>query len=437
MAQNAALISATEGIIGQQMPNMAYINIQFVSGAQGGSFNFEPISIEGLEFHFDFSRNCFTSILAQINVSGKDYALLQDQSQNLLASVRITPATASGARVRTVDPYLEQFKVLLVNPMDVRIMMADIHLHTEPTKSMIVRLVEPLAYRLRHESVTACLHSATVRDMMYYLAHCHDITQTDFTEPDNTHVFDHVIIPAYPSFMSSFGYLQSTYGVYAKGLSYHVHDGAFYIYPPFETNPDSKGTLTFYQHRVGQASVGGSKYTRSGADYRIVIDTPAQVTDLSLAGAENHGTGFSFVRASRQNGGMTYMDPQKGPAFTDANTIVMSNTDPQTLDPESNKIKQVRATDNPYPHMSLIAAHQTSLMTAEWDGCDINAFTPGKKVIYCHDDNGVLSQRTGILDSALVTFRKGQRVDSSFIFTSLAKLTIRLATAPRRVITGT
>lgn len=437
MYKNQALVSATEGILGQQMPCTARIAIEFAGSAAGSTFSFVPISIDNVVFDFHYTENVFTTIYAKIKVSGKDYALLQDQSQNLIASVRITPASSSGTPVRTVDPYLEKFRVLLVNPMDARIMMQDIHLHVEPTREMVVQLIEPLAYRLRHESVTACIHSATVSDMIHYLVHCHDIKNTDIIDPDNTHPFDHMIVPMYPSFMSSIGYLQSTYGVYAKGCSYYIQDDRLYVYPPFETNPSSQGTLTFFQHRVGQASLGGSKYTKAGNDFRIVIDKPAQATDMSLAGAENHGTGFSFTRASRTTGGMTYIDKNKEGSFTDMNTIIMSTNSPQTLDPSSNKIKQVRSTDNPYPHMSTIAAHQASLMTVEWDGVDITAFTPGKKVKYCYDENGVMAQRSGILQRAQVNFQQNMRADSGVVFSTHAQLDIRLATATRRVITGT
>lgn len=434
MSRNKALESAAAGILGQQMPMLFSINIEFISNTVGASYSFIPFAIDQVSFDFDFTGNVFTGIVANIKVSGFDYAKLQDQSQNLLASVKITPRASDGSRITTVRPYIQQFRVMLINPVDTRISTADIHLHTEPTRNMAVRLIDPLAYRLRHEAVNGCLHGATVSDMIHYLVHCHEIKQVDIIAPDNTHKWDHILIPSYPNFVSSIGFLQSRYGVYGKGCNYYIHDNRLYVYPPYETSPDSKGSLTFYQSRVGQASLGGSKYSKAGDDYRIIIDKPALTTDLSIAGAENHGTGISFTRASRTTDGLTYVDANKDGSFTDANTLILTADTPQTLDPTSNRIKQVRTTDNPYPHLSVLAAHKAALMTASWDGADINAFAPGKKVTYCYDESGVMSKRSGILEHATLLYSRAHRYGDTDIYSCHSTIVLRLEPSQRKVL---
>ena len=434
MARNTALESAIGNVLGQQMPLLYSIDLEFISNSVGSTYSFVPFAIDQLHVDMDYAGNTLSGWVVNLKVSGKDYAWLQDQSQNILASLKITPRASDGSRIKTVAPFLEQFQVMLINPVDVRISTQDIHLHTEPTRNMAVRLVDPLAYRLRHESVSGCLNSATVKDMLHYLVHAHEIAQTDIIDPDNVHKWDQMVLPSYPSFASAIPYLQNRYGVYGKGCNFYVHDKRLYVYPPFETSPDSQGSLTFYQSRTGQASMGGSKYCKSGDDYQIVIDTPAQTTDLSLAGAENHGTGISFTRSTRGVDGMSYIDPTTGGAFTDANTIIATTNTPQTLDPTANKIKHIRSTSNIYPHLSLLAAHNASLMTADWDGADINAFTPGRKVTYCYDENGVMSKRSGILEHATCLYTRQQRAGNTMIFSCHASMVLRMETSKRRVI---
>ena len=434
MARNTALESAVGAVLAQQMPLLYSIDLEFISNSVGSSYSFVPFSIDQLHVDMDFVGNMFSGWVVNMKVSGNDYAWLQDQSQNILASLKITPRASDGSRIRTVQPFLEQFHVMLINPVDVRISTQDIHLHTEPTHNMAIRLVDPLAYRLRHESVTGVLNRATVSDMIHYLVHAHEVSLTDIIAPDNTHVVDQIVLPSYPSFASAIPYLQSRYGVYGKGCNFYVQDKRLYIYPPFETSPDSTGSLTFYQSRTGQASMGGSKYCRSGDDYEIVIDKPAMTTDISLAGAENHGTGISFTRSSRNMDGMSYIDPNKDGSFTDANTIIATKTNPQTLNPTANRIKHIPSTNNIYPQLSLQAAHNASLMTADWDGADINAFTPGKKVTYCYDENGVMTKRSGILDHATCLYNRHQRAGGTDIFSCNASLLLRLEIGTRRVI---
>lgn len=434
MSRNKTLENATADILGQQQPILSSIDLEFVSNSVGTSYSFIPFALDAVEFDFDYTGNVFTSVLVNIKVSGYDYALLQDQSQNLLATLKITPRATNGTRITGVTPFMEQYRVMLVNAVDARVATSDIHLHTEPTRNMVIRLIDPVAYRLRHEAVNACLHNATVSDMIHYLVHCHQIPKADIIAPDNTYSWGHMLIPSYPNFVSSIGYLQSKYGVYGKGCNYYIHDECLYVYPPFETSPDSQGSLTFYQSRTGMATLGGSKHAKAGDDYRIIIDTPAQVTDISLAGAENHGTGISFTRSARTTRGMSYIDPKKGACFTDDNTVIMNSTDPQTLDPEANRIKQIRSTSNPYPHLSLLAAQNAAIMTTQWDGADINAFVPGKKVTYCYDDGGVLQQRSGILERVFLKYTRGQRHGKVDLFYNAAALNLRLEKGTRRVI---
>ena len=434
MARNTALESAISDVLGQQMPILYSIDMEFISNSVGSSYSFIPFAIDQLHVDMDYLGNFFSGWVVNIKVSGKDYAWLQDQSQNILASLKITPRASDGTRIKTVTPYLEQFQVLLVDPVDVRISTQDIHLHTEPTRNMALRLVDPLAYRLRHESVTGCLNTATVSDMIHYLVHAHEIANTDIIAPDNEHVWDQLVLPSYPSFASAIPYLQSKYGVYAKGCNFYVEDKRLHIYPPFETSPDSKGSLTFYQSRTGQASMGGSKYSRSGDDYRIIIDKPAQTTDISMAGAENHGTGISFTRSARSMNGMSYVDPNQDGAFTEANTIIATMKKPQTIDPTANRIKHIRSTGNLYPRLSLLAAHNAAIMTADWDGADITAFSPGKAVTYCYDENGVMSKRSGILEHATCLFNRQQRAGSVDMFSCYASMVLRMETSQRKVI---
>jgi len=424
---NSVLLSSANKVMASPSPATYLIDVRFINEKPESQFSFVPLFLDDIVLNRDYAEKFADEFDLSMTISPKDYALLQDQGQNLLAVLTITYTGRSGSIVYEPAPIQKQYKVIINNPEDVRKTVPDVHLYTEPSIPMTIRLVEPTVYDLRHTKVNAIYQTMTVKDVIYAVTHEFGIKKAHLIEPDNTHVYDHIDIGSYQGIDSVYGYLQSTCGIYAKGINSYIQDGCIYIYPPFETNPTYDKTTLFYQ--VDRGRFAGSDYFHKAVDnsLSIVVNSQPTITDLSIAGAENVGTGFIFNRASRLSDGFTAIDSKDGAKFTDNPSITVTINDSRTVTESRNNLFHVHATDNPFPYMSELSSHQASIASIVWMNADPFQMDPCQKLIYYYDKEGVMLQRTGVMEKALYKFTRLQRIDSRYIYGCVGALTLRLS----------
>lgn len=424
--QNSTLLNAANAVIAN--PAATYFRLKFVftNASTGSEFLFSPFKVTSLVINQDFVTNCYDDIRVTMTVCPKDYALFQDQGQNLECLLTLIWVDRNGQPVLSATPVQKKYMVMITDPRDVRKAIPDVHLYTTPSHSITFRLMESAVYDTRHRKINYGIQAATISDMIHSMLYGYNIKTIDLVAPDNTHTYDHIFIPSYMGFETGFSYLQSHYGVYAKGMCYYLTDGCAHIYPPYEVNPSTSQSLTFFQARTGY--LGGSDFVHQkvGNDYRIVIDSQPHSYDLSVAGSENHGTGFTFNRASKITDGYTQLTPNTGADYTSDSSLMIKMDSTRTMGVGTSNLHHILATDNPFPHMSELAMHQASLMQVHWPGADPFSLIPGEQVTYCYDRNGTMIKKTGIVERGYFDIKAIKRDSDAQLFTCTGTLVLRL-----------
>lgn len=424
---NSTLLSSASKVIASPTPSTYFINVRFINEKADSKFSFVPLFLDDIIINRDYADKFADEFDLSMTISPKDYALLQDQGQNLIAIITISYSDKGGTVVYNPTPIQKQYKVIINDPQDVRKTVPDIHMYTEPSVKMSVRLVESTVYDLRHTKVNAIYQTMTVKDVIYAITHEFGIKRIHLVEPDNTHEYDHIDVGSYQGIDSVYGYLQSTCGIYTRGINSYIQDGCIYIYPPFDTDPKYDKTTLFYQ--VDRGRFAGSDYFHkiTNNSLSIVVNSQPTITDLSIVGAENIGTGFIFNRASRLADGFTAIDDTDGAKFTDNPSISVTLNNSRTVTESRNNLFHVHATDNPFPYMSELASHQASVASVIWMNADPFQMDPCQRLIYYYDKEGSMIQKTGILEKALYKFSRIKKIDKRDIYGCVGSLTLRLS----------
>jgi hypothetical protein len=424
---NSVLESAAQKVMRNTSPAQFTIKAHFISSNSEASFSFYPFHIEQILINRDYLENWGDEIDLTMKVSPKDYALLQDQGQNLLCVLTISYVSKDQQLLFTPPPIQKQYHVLINDARDVRMAVPDIQMYTEASTSITVRLVEPSVYALRHVRINTVFQNATVTQAIYGVTQKFGITKIEMVAPDNVHQYDHIDIPSHQGIESVYQYLQYKFGVYDRGSSCYLTDGVLYVYPPFETAPIYDRTAIFYQVETG--SYGGSHiYHRVTDDnVSIVINTQPESYDLSIAGSENIGTGFIFTRSSRSTDGYTQDDGSNGVTYTPNSMLSVSLDNSRTSVKGTNNIRHIKTTDNPYPAMSEIISHQASIMKVTWMHADPFQLDPGHAISYYYDQNEKMVKKTGILEHATYAIKPMSETGNNPTFGSVGVLTLRLS----------
>lgn len=424
---NSTLLKSANRIMSSTSPAQFNITARFISADEGSKFSFSPFLIQKLVIDRDYLGNFGDEIDLSMVISPKDYALMQDQGQNLLCVLTITYVSQFGKVLFTPAPIRKQYNVMINDAMDVRKAIPDIQLYTEPSTPITVRLIEPTIYKLRHTKVNTVYQNMTVTDAIYAITQAFDITKIQMVPLDNTHQYDHIDLAGYQGIDSIYGYLHSRFGLYQKGANSYITDGVLYIYPPFETNPTYDKSAIFYQVDTGNFAGNHIFHRVENKDVSIVINSQPESYDLSIAGSENVGTGFIFTRASRLVDGMTAVDSKDGARFTEEPSLSVSLNSKRTAMKDLNNIFHIRATDNPYPAMSSIMSHQASLMQVQWMNADPFQLDPGHAVSYYYDQNETMVKKTGIVEHARFEISNMKKMDTKDMFGAVGVLTLRLS----------
>jgi regulation of enolase protein 1 (concanavalin A-like superfamily) len=424
---NSTLVAAAAKVMSNPAPAQFIVTAQFVNSQSGSEFSFFPRFIDEMVIVRDYLENFADEFDMKMTVSPKDYALLQDQGQNLLCVLTWTYVDQWGKTIYDPAPIRTQYNVMINDPWDIRKSVTDVQVHTEPNTELWVRLVEPAVYKIRQTKVNAVYQNMTMTQTLYAVSQLLGIEKIHLVPLDNTHQYDHVNITSYQGISSVYGYLHSRFGLYLKGATSYLSGGVLYVYPPFETDPVYDKTAIFYQVDSGKYAGAHIFHRTENKNVSVVVNTQPQSYDLSVGGSENIGTGFIFTRASRLTDAFTAVDSSEGARFTDEPALSVSLNSSRTLVKDYNNLTHIPSTDNPYPATSKIISHQASIMNVVWMHADPFLLDPGQKIVYYYDKDEIMVKKTGILERAEYRISRMHQMDAKSMFGVVATLTLRLS----------
>ena len=424
---NQSLQNAAALVMKTTSPAQFTIKAKFFNTNGGTSFSFSPLKIDRITIDQDFIGKYADEIDLEAVISPKDYALLQDQGQDLLCLLTITYVDGGGNPVYNPAPIQTQYNVIINNAKDIRKAVPDVHQYTQPQFPLSVRLVEKAVYNLRQTKHNAIYPKANMTQVIHAITQAFGVNKLQLTPVDNTHTFDHVVIPSFQSISTVFNYLHNEHGVYHKGISGYVTGGTMFVYPPLETAPTYDKTVSFYQVSKGMYAGVNAFHQIEGKSLSVVINNEVTSHDLSVAGSENVGTGFIFTRASRLTDGFTTIDSKQGAQFTENPALAFIANTARTVVKDVNNLFHIKATDNPMPAMSHVMAHQASLMQVNWMNADPFQLDPGHAVNYYYDQNGSMIKKTGIVEHAKFVISNIKKKDADDIFGAVGALVLRVS----------
>lgn len=424
---NSTLLQAATKVIAKTDPALWVIHVKFFNTTPGSTFAYYLPMFDSLTYDRSYNTNFGDVIDLEARISLKDFAILQDQGVDLRCLVTFSYAKDDGAIISTPSPIQKEYVVYINNPRDIRKATTDVQEYVEPSYPISIRLVEETVYKLRQTRINTVFQVSTIKEAILTSAHQLGIERIHLVDPDNTHVYDHIVLASAQGISSLYNYLQSMCGIYCKGVNYYITDGVLYIYPPFETDPTYDKTTIFYQVDLGRFGGKNSYHATSGLTTSVVINREVHSYDLTVSGAENAGTGFIFNRASRSLDGYTTTGTDHGAAYNpDQSLMVTLNTD-RTAMSNSNNIHRIKNTDNPFPKMSEIVASMASLATFEWPGANPFLMDPCQKILFYYDKSGIMAKKTGIMEFARYRFSRVQRVGDKYVYGCAAAVGLRLA----------
>lgn len=432
--RNTVLSDAAQKVLDTKTPAMWTVSAHFFSAAQGSAFSFYPLFLETVSFVRNYADKYTDEIDLTTTISAHDYALLQDQGEDLRCVMTFTYCDQYGKQIFTPDPIQTQYCVFINDPKDIRKAFPDIQHYTEPNVPISVRLVEEVVYKQRKTKINAIYQTVTVTHAIYALTEALGIEKIHMVPSDNTQVYDHVVVGSFQGIDSVYGYLQNAHGVYTKGINAYVTGGVLYVYPAFETNPTYDKSVVFYQADTGQYAGMPSYHRKEGETVSVVITSQSDSFDLTISGSENIGTGFIFNRASRYNSGFTEIDPNTGAKFAEETSLAVTIPGARGSQKDSSNLFHIHATDNPFPAMSELMSHQASLATVNWLNADPFLLDPCTAVSYYYDEDETMVKKTGMIERASYLMSNVRRVGNYDVFACVGNLILRLSPNESKVL---
>lgn len=430
---NKTLSAAIANVMSAYSPAQYLLSLQLLSTVNT-SFTYSPMIIDQLTIKQDFFGQYTDNITISFEVASNDYASIQDNSQGLTAVLKITYLDHNGKIVYTPPPQTYTFNATLVNPKDVRRQLSDVSARTTPDTTMTLRLIDKTVYDLRHIQINGIYQKTTLSDAISHISQTFKFKTMHLVNPDNTHTYDHLIIPPSKGFSEIYTYLQTKYGVYMKGLNFYATNGVLYIYPPYETGVVFPQTVQIYQADDGAYAGAPSFHSTTGTTTQIVVNKESRSGDLTITSGENKGTASMFLRASSLMDGVVSIDSKKGAAYQPNVAATLRMNNPRLATPNTHNSSYGKATDNLFSVATNLASGQAVMMEVVWGHAQPFLLMPGCAVRYSYDKNGAQMTMNGILEGIQCTLNRDTRVSAGMLCLSSGKLILRLE--PDASVTG-
>lgn len=428
---NSILGSAIYDVMNSGSPSITLIEFT-ISSEQYASYSYTPDIIDALLVNQDFANNYTDDITLHFKIASADYVNLFDYKQDLIGELVIYYADQNGNADYTRQPIREKYRVILMNPMDIRKTTPDIDKRTTPDMHVALRLIEDDVYKLRHAGVNVILSKVTVEQAIRHVtSEFFNINVLHLVPPDNVYVYNHIVVPPFKKFREFYNWLQSEYGVYLNGINFYYSDSALYVYPPFNTAPTvTVNPVIVYQADKGAYAGAACFHKLSSDKIEIVTNEPPITKDLTTMGAENHGTNTMFLRSSKVVDQIVTVDAKKGPQFNADSALSITPTDNRLASSSVVNNHYAKESDNPYALASRHSMYNATLTRLNWPSALPFTVVPGEATIYYTDHSGVMMSQTGIIEKVRYNIGRKDRGPEGHMFVCRAYLDLRLTPDP-------
>lgn len=396
---NAALFRAIQKVLGKQSATSVSLSLK-VTSPSNPSWAWEVMFIDRMMVIQDFLGMYGDDITCDVKISPAQALRLHENMGDLEASLTLTYMGQS-RRIKAleVEPLTLKFRVMVVGARDLRRSIQGAKGRVEDTMDLTLRFIDPLLYDVRQRQFYTTFTNTTVGNAIRYIASAFGVKSLNMAPPDNTHVYDHIIIPPAKGFDEIWSYIQDTYGVYMKGICSYITNGTLYIYPPYEHRSNERIRAHFYLDDKGGHAGLPSYHSVSDDVLEVVLDGDADVIDLSQMGGENIGTGLMFSRSNQILDGYTKTD-DSGTELTHSSAMMIGVDSAKTAGADRHNVRQAHATtDNVFALSSQLMRYQAEIVQADWRMAVLWKLSPGQPVRYIYDDEGTLASTDGILDA--------------------------------------
>lgn len=423
--RNTSLISAIQRVVGVRASTMLAISVKFISSSDS-TFSYSPIVIDKLNFSQDYLHLYTDDITIEFHLASADYAKLYAHLQDLHMILTLKAVSEEGVIDLFITPMQQTYRAVIINPRDITKEITDASRRTEIDTTIKIRLIEDDIYTARQQSLHAVYQTMPVKDVLRSITNAFGLTTLEMIEPDNVHKYDHVVLPAMQTFANAYEWVQAKYGVYMCGMNHYYTRGVLYVYAPYDTSPVTAHTLSVYQAERGYCQGSSIFHRVTNGNTELVTNTIHAAHDGAVAAGENHGTAASYLRASEIVDGIVKVNPKTGARFVTDPALTIALNDPKLVASKTVKNKYATMTDNPFALASNIAMHQSTRVHIDWNHAVPYVLTPGQKVSYNSDENGLVRNRSGILEGITYTIGRLTRAGGNDVYACKASLTLRL-----------
>lgn len=401
----------------------------FVTNAK---YEFEPIQINNLFIQQNFNKKYTDEISLNVSLTPEQFLTMFDNSRELKCTIEFRLRSKDYDYIENEPLITKTYRAIFKEktdirkriPKDVLIPKDTIEQSTVQTdqlfSSVEFQLMEELPYNLRKVKMNMQARGVTVKDMILLVCKVCEIKTICLTEPDNDTVYDNFIIPPTMTFDEVMNYFQDYYGVYDKGFQYYFTDDILYIFPPYETEPESPETSHMYYAGANDHGVEVFHAYDDAGFAHIVINNAVNSNDLADQAVENIGTGVIFQDATRVIDLASTIGEAEDQfrAFLglgaldvkDANTgMHMCNDD--DVGASYNVYNPMFQFDygNRYKYRSIINSYRRNIISSNWNSAVPFTFKPGYKVYYHFDSEDPARREQGnvVGDSFLYNTKSG------------------------------
>ena len=271
-----------------------------------------------------------------------------------------------------------------------------------------VNLISKKMHDARFIGINTILRDATVKDALYYICQQFKFDNVEIVEPDNKQSYGALIIPPVKYIDDVFTYLQSRYGVYSKDIGYYYTDDTMYIYPLYDSDPNtSPVTGNIHITNVPQGEYGGLAcyYNEYQGDYYIASNTATTMRTMNTRGAENVGTSFTTINSDQFLDQDITIGSDGKVSKAQNQTIIEAGNSDRNLNDSMQNAKYAGPSTNIFASTSKLARYNGTELGTGWVRARPGILKPGHSIIYGYDGaDGTFLTQKGRLMGVIYTF---------------------------------
>lgn len=247
---------------------------------------------------------------------------------------------------------------------------------------------------IKANNVNVLLREATIADAVGYLMTKAGIRDVLFAQPDNTKVYDLILIPPLPM-LKAFQYLDTYYGMYRSGTL--IYFGIQYVYViPYNgscaayVNGEKKKTT------IVIPKTSDTYHTTTLGELKADTDARYIVADYKTLSARNESISNNYILGND----VTVMDSYSGSSYKSESSATAKT---------KNFVKILEnSTENAFIGDMYTAQTKSgsSVLTANFQDIDISCIAPNKEYQLLYEESKFAEKYKGqyIITSALHTF---------------------------------